>query len=68
MNDPYAIDVLAVSAPAGLAERRAARRTAAAHAENAEELEVLLDMLGLHPDHDTSATGGEGVPLRPRRP
>ncbi|MEU9234711.1 hypothetical protein [Streptomyces subrutilus] len=65
MNDPYAIDVLAVSAPAGLAERRAARRTAAAHAANAEELEVLLDMLGLHPDHDSASAG---APLRPRRP
>lgn len=68
MNDPYAIDVLAVSAPTPLAERRAARRTAAAHAENAEELEVLLDMLGLHPDHDGPARGGAGEPLRPRCP
>ncbi|MEU9145950.1 hypothetical protein [Streptomyces sp. NPDC048349] len=68
MNDPYAIDVLAVSAPSGLAERRAARRTAAAHAADSEELEVLLDMLGLHPDHDPATTGGGGAPLRPRRP
>lgn len=68
MNDPYAIDVLAVSAPTGLAERRAARRTAAAHAANAEELEVLLEMLGLHPDHDASATAGKSTPLRPQRP
>ncbi|MGW5850544.1 hypothetical protein ACWFQ8_21780 [Streptomyces sp. NPDC055254] len=66
MNDPYAMDVPTVSGPAALAERQAARRTAAARAASAAELVVLLDMLGLSPDDDASATGAAARPLRPR--
>ncbi|MFD3539110.1 hypothetical protein ACFWUQ_06365 [Streptomyces sp. NPDC058662] len=66
MNDPYAIDVPTVSGPAALAERQAARRAAAARATSAAELGILLDMLGLLPDDDASATGAPARPLRPR--
>ncbi|QES51719.1 hypothetical protein DEJ50_31585 [Streptomyces venezuelae] len=52
MKDPFACEEQALLAPSAPADRAAARRTVAARAVDRAELLLLIDMLGLHPEHD----------------
>ncbi|WP_327381511.1 hypothetical protein [Streptomyces sp. NBC_01207] len=47
MKDPFACDDPAMLSASAPADRLAARRAVAAHAESPAECEMLLDMLGL---------------------
>ncbi|MET9610780.1 hypothetical protein ABZZ17_37815 [Streptomyces sp. NPDC006512] len=52
MKDPFACDDPAVLAPCATGDRAAARRAVAAHATDRADLQTLLDVLGLLPEHD----------------
>lgn len=68
MKDPFACDdpaMLSASASASApAERGAARRAVAAHAESPAECEMLLDMLGLLSGEERSAATASGPARR----
>ncbi|MFD7631777.1 hypothetical protein ACFV7Q_38215 [Streptomyces sp. NPDC059851] len=52
MEDPFAGFESALLAGAGSVDRAAARRAVASRATGPADLRVLLDMLGLRPEHD----------------
>ncbi|MEU3727392.1 hypothetical protein [Streptomyces sp. NPDC031705] len=52
MKDPFGCDEPALLARAGSVDRAAARRAVASRATSAEDLESLLDMIGLWPRDD----------------
>ncbi|MFK0258692.1 hypothetical protein [Streptomyces sp. NPDC090445] len=52
MEDPFAGGESALLARVGTVDRAAARRAVAFRATGAADLRVLLDMLGLWPEHD----------------
>ncbi|MFF5703747.1 hypothetical protein ACFY7H_14745 [Streptomyces sp. NPDC012794] len=52
MKDPFGCDEPALLARADSMDRAAARRAVASRALDAEDLEALLDMIGLWPKDD----------------
>ncbi|MFH7594543.1 hypothetical protein WDV06_05480 [Streptomyces racemochromogenes] len=55
MRDPFGCEEPALLARTGTADRAEARRTVASRATSSEDLEILLDMLGLKEADDPPA-------------